>query len=78
MHTDCQDERRRGRVVRALRFGDTPHCGHFRRHRAEYTLALQRFLSEDLKASPWAVFPIELPGHAHAEANLHTTCMHAP
>lgn len=39
-------------MVRALRFGDTPHCGHFRRHRADYTLALQRFLSDDLKAGP--------------------------
>ena len=68
LHMCCQDERRRGRAVRALRFGDTPHCGHFRRHRAEYTLALQRFLSQDLKAGPWAVFLVKLPGPVHAEA----------
>ena len=46
-----QDERRRGRTVRELRFGDSPHCGHFRLHRDEYTRAIAAFLQEDLQAT---------------------------
>ena len=46
-----QDERRRGRTVRELRFGDSPHCGHFRLHREEYIRAIAAFLREDLQAT---------------------------
>ncbi|KAK9826765.1 hypothetical protein WJX81_007288 [Elliptochloris bilobata] len=60
-----RDERRRGRVVRELRFGDSPHCGHFRRHRVDYTLAVQRFLHEDLQARPALISSREQHFSAH-------------
>ena len=46
----AQEERRRGRVARELRFGDSPHCGHFRVHRLEYTAAVAAFLRDDVQA----------------------------
>ena len=43
-----QRQRQRGCVVRSLRLEDTPHCQHFRAHRARYCAAIVAFLQHDL------------------------------
>ena len=44
-----QRQHQRGSAVRSLRLEDTPHCGHFRLHRAHYCSALAAFLQHDIQ-----------------------------
>ncbi|KAK9826764.1 hypothetical protein WJX81_007288 [Elliptochloris bilobata] len=56
-----QDERQRGRTVRSLRLADSPHCGHFVTHRAEYCAAIAEFVQEDLQVLPAQPAPAPPP-----------------
>ena len=71
-----QRQRQRGCVVRSMRLEDSPHCGHFRSHTAQYCAAVAAFLQHDLQVlhAPNALRCTGLP---QAAAGSHAICSNA-